>query len=378
MQVSDMNITSDLKSFYTMNLKQIAYLRLINQQIAGTKFKTAKEIVSWMGAVQAQDYQMAKWAIGIRLPGSIEKEIEYAVDRGEILRTHLLRPTWHFVSSDDIYWMLQLTAPHIKNSLKSRWKQLELDQKTIQKSNRIIEKALKDGKHLTREEIFEILEREKIAAGNQRGVHLLLEAELNGIICSGATKGNQRTYALLEERVPKKNLLRRDEALAKLAQKYFSSHGPATLQDFVWWSGLPVKDARHAIEMIKQNFNSQKIGAQIYWSINSSAAQTKNKDAAYLLPAYDEYLISYKDRSAVLAFEERKRTISINGIFKPTVIANGIVMGIWRKVTKREKIIMETDFFQEINKSLQTTIKLKSAELGNFFKKEVQLSVKVK
>ncbi|MGE5848091.1 MAG: winged helix DNA-binding domain-containing protein, partial [Ignavibacteria bacterium] len=302
-----------------MNFKQIANLRLINQHIVGTKLKAPKEIVSWMGAIQAQDYPMAKWAVGLRLHGSTDKEIESAFNAGKFLRTHVLRPTWHFVSADDIFWMIRLTAPHIKRSLRTRQKFLELDEITIRKSNKILEKLLSKREHLTRNQLFSGLEAEKIRTENQRGVHLLLDAELSCLICSGEVKNNERTYALFGERVTKTDSFTREEALAKLAEKYFSSHGPATLLDFVWWSGLPVSDARKSIEMIKHGFDSEKMGSQIYWFQNSAALQVKSKDPCYLLPAYDEYLISYKDRSSALEFQDHKKTVSSNGIFRPSI-----------------------------------------------------------
>ncbi len=160
-----------------MNLTDIAKIRLISQQIAETKFKTVKDIVDWMGAMQAQDYAVAKWAIGVRLPNSTDQVIETAINNGEIIRTHLLRPTWHFVSADAIYWMLELTAPQIKASLKSRHKELELSETIFAKSNTIIEKALRGGKHLTREELMAELGKGKIATDDNRASHLLLRAE---------------------------------------------------------------------------------------------------------------------------------------------------------------------------------------------------------
>ena len=206
-----------------MKLSDVANIRLTNQHVAATKFKKAKDIVHWMGAMQAQDYAMAKWAVGVRLPDSTDTVIESAIDKGEIIRTHVLRPTWHFVSSGDIYWMLALTAPHIKASLKSRHKELELTETIISKSHTIIEKALAGGKHATREELITKFEKADIATDNNRASHIFLRAELDGIICSGATKNKKQTYALLEERVPKTKSLNRDEALTALAEKYFSS-----------------------------------------------------------------------------------------------------------------------------------------------------------
>ncbi|HVO76241.1 MAG TPA: winged helix DNA-binding domain-containing protein [Ignavibacteriaceae bacterium] len=361
-----------------MNLKEIAYLRLINQQVARTKFNYPKEIVSWMGAIQAQDYAMAKWAIGLRLQGSAEKEIEAAFNKGEILRTHLLRPTWHFISPEDIYWMLELTAPHIKRSLNTRRKWLELDRKTMLKSEKIIMVALNEQEHLTRDEIFNFLEIKKIAIKNQRGVHILLEAELDGLICSGRIKGNQRTYALLEERVPKKKILPREEALAELSQRYFLSHGPAVLQDFAWWSGLPVKDARMAIESLKKNFISERIGSQVYWFDDSISFPDKLILSAYLLPAYDEFLISYKDRTASLELEHHKKTVSSNGIFRPAIVINGKIAGIWKKITKGDEIIIELNLFSLQNKSTVKSLKIRSEELGKFFEMDTRLLIEKK
>jgi hypothetical protein len=358
-----------------MNLKDIACLRLINQQIAGSRFKTAAEVVNWMGAVQAQDYPMAKLAIGVRLHDSTDKEIESAFNKGKFLRTHVLRPTWHFVSADDIYWMIQLTAFHIKKSLRTRQKFLEIDEKTIRKSSKILEKELANGEHLTREELFFRLEAERIETANQRGVHILVDAELNGLICSGRIKDNQRTYALFEERVPKRISFSREESLAKLATKYFSSHGPATLHDFIWWSGLPVGDARKSIEMIKEDFSSEKIESQIYWFKNSLTVLPRYKNNSYLLPAYDEYLISYKDRSSALAFKDHRNTVSSNGIFRPSIIVDGKVTGTWRKALKEEEIIVEAKLFKEQNKAVLRSLKIKSAELEKFLEKDVQLII---
>jgi hypothetical protein len=329
-----------------MNISEISKIRLVRQQIAGTKFRTAKDIVGWMGAMQAQDYSMAKWAIGVRLPGETEKNVEAALDNGEIIRTHLLRPTWHFVSADDIYWILELTAPHIKNSLKFRSKSLELNDDVYKKSNKVIEKALRGENHLTRKELLKILQKAKINTDGQRGPHIILRAELDGILCNGKKRLKKQTYALLEERVPESNTFSRDEALSKLALKYFTSHSPATIKDFVWWSGLPVNDAKHALEMIKKDFFSEKIGTQTYWLSNSFSIPKNYKDSIYLLPAYDEFLISYKDRSAAIPVENNKKAISNNGIFRATIVRNGKVIGIWKRLTRKNKVKIKTEFFQ--------------------------------
>ena len=356
-----------------MDLKEIAKMRLINQQIAGTKFKTVKEVVQWMCALQAQDYNMAKWAVGIRFPGSAEKMIDTAVNSGEIIRTHVLRPTWHFVLPDDIYWMIELAASRFKASFKSRWDSMGLTEIIFKRSNSIIKKALTNGEHLTREELVTKLEKEKIPTNEQKIFHIMFRAELEGIICSGSVKNKKQTYALLRERVPKSKILNREEALANLAYRYFSSHGPATLQDFIWWSGLKVKDARQALEMIKSKFISEKISTQVYWFDNSFSLPTTKKKSIYLLPAYDEFIISYKDRSAAIPVEDQKKAISNNGIFRPTILINGQVAGIWKRTIKKDKVIIETRFFHSPDEATKRSIKSAAERYGNFLNKKSEI-----
>ena len=356
-----------------MNLTDIANIRLISQQIEQTKFKTVKELVDWMSAIQAQDYAMAKWAIGIRLPNATDRVIETAMKQGEIIRTHLLRPTWHFVSADDIYWMLALKATPIKASLRSRHKQLGLSESIIVRSNAILENALKGGKQLPREELLAELVKAGIPIDENRASHLLVRAEMDGVVCSGATEGKKLTYALLEERVPKPNLPTREEALAKLAKKYFSSHGPATLSDFTWWSGLSFNDAKHALEMVKSDLNVETIDAQMYWYLKSYSIRQTDIEAAYLLPAFDEFIISYKDRRAALPFENFSKAVSNNGIFRPVVVVNGQVMGIWKRKINRNTVMVETELFQQPDQATKRLIEKAANQYGQFLEKETEI-----
>lgn len=356
-----------------MTLSDISNIRLINQQITATKFKTVKDIVGWMGATQAQDYAMAKWAIGARLPNSTVEMVEDAIDKGEIIRIHLLRPTWHIISADDIYWLLELTAPKIKASLRTRHKGLELTESVIGKTNVLIHDALTGGKHLTREELVAIFENAKIATSDNRTSHILLGAELDGIVCSGAAKDNKQTYALLNERIPKPKSLTKEESLERIARKYFTSRYPATLQDFVWWSGLSVGDARNALEMVKSNFVSEKIGSETYWFTNSFSIPKNDNNLTYLLPAFDEFLICYKDRSASLPSNIQKKTVSDNGIFWPIIVLNGQVIGLWKRTIKKDTVIVETNFFQALNKSTIDLVEKEALKLGNFLNKKAVL-----
>lgn len=357
-----------------MDVKDISELRLINQQIAGTNFKTAKEVVNWMGAMQAQDFSMARWGIGLRLPGSTEEVITAAIDSGEVIRTHLLRPTWHIVAAEDIYWMLELTAPQVKTFMRSGDNAYGLTSDVIKKSNSIIEKALQKEMFLTRDAIAGKLEKGKIPTGDNRVAHLLMQAELAGIICSGKADGNRQTYILLSERVKQKKNFTRDEALVKLAERFFASHCPATLNDFIWWSGLPVRDARLALENVKGEFVSETVGEHTYYLSNSLTVAKFKSDSVYLIPAYDEFLISYKNRSASISREVNKKAISTNGIFKPVVVINGQVAGIWKRTVKKDKVILQIELFYSADKSIKNLIEKASAAYGCFINKKVEIA----
>lgn len=354
-----------------MTLPDISNLRLFNQQIGSTQFTTAKEVVSWMGAMQAQDYAMSKWGIGIRLNDASDKLVEEALSKGEILRTHVLRPTWHLVAAEDICWMLELTAPRIKASVKSRHRQLELPEPVLQKCNDIIANALSQGSHLTRADLVSRLTHAGISTNNNRASHIMFWAELEGIICSGSMHGNLQTYALLSERAPKKQSLPKDEALAKLAFKYFRSHGPATLQDFVWWSGLSISEARHGLEMIKPKLISENTGTATYWF--STPAGLQPGHSAYLLPAFDEFLISYKDRSATLTMQDFKRAVSINGMFWPIVVIDGQVAGTWKRTGKKNDVIIAVELFEKQQPDVLLRIEEAAVVYANFMGKKTQV-----
>lgn len=326
-----------------------------------------------MGAMQAQDYNMAKWAIGIRLPGSTDESVEKVLKSGEIIRTHLLRPTWHLVSADDIYWILELTAPHIKPLMRSRHLQLGLTETIINKCKTIVENALTGGIHLTRDELMMRLVNTGLVSESPQVYHLMMLFELDNLICSAVPNGKKQTYGLLQELIPKPPSIHRDEALTELAKRYFASHGPATIQDFIWWSGLPVKDARNALENIKSGFKAEKYDEQTYWLSDSYTKPTTELESAYLLPAYDEFIISYRDRTASLLAEHHKKAISENGLFRPVIVVNGKVKGIWRRTQKKNVVIIETDYFQAISRHEKTLVEEAAIRYGKFLGQEAQL-----
>ncbi len=302
--------------------------RLHNHKLSSSEFKNPADVVRWLGAVQAQDFNAAKWALALRMRGATHALIEAAYNRGEILRTHLMRPTWHFVAPEDIRWLLALTAPRVNQKAGPNYRKLELDEAEFKRCNQVLKRVLKGGKHLMRTELRKALSDAGIAADDPLRIsHIMFRAELDGVVCSGPMKGKQFTYALLDERVPEAPALIREEALAKLTQRYFTSHGPATLQDFVWWSGLTVADARNGVASVKSQIAELVIDEKVYWSSKVKTAK-RSGTSAYLLPAYDEYFVAYKDRQPLFVPGE----MDTWGVLGPAVVIDGVAAGNWKRV----------------------------------------------
>jgi hypothetical protein len=349
-----------------MKRQDLTAIRQYNQQLHRPTVSGAADLVEWMGAMQAQDFTMAKWALGIRLPGSTDSLIEKAFNKGEIVRTHLLRPTWHFVAATDLQWMLDLTAERVKSAMKSSGNNLELTEAIYKKSNTILEKALRDGEHLTREELMAKLQQVKIDTSGLRSSYLMMRAELDGIVCSGSIKNKKQTYGLLASRVPATKKITRDEALAKLATRYFQSHSPATIADFSWWSGLTLGEAKKGVNFLASNLHSVIVNEQTYYYDTRRMPANDNPSLLHLLPAYDEFLISYKDRTASLSQVQNKLAISTNGIFYPVIVFDGEVIGTWKRASKKDKITIHTNFFAKPTSSVLKVFKNNSAAFDSF------------
>lgn len=329
---------------------EIATLRLLNQQLLNPEFHSPKELISWMGAMQAQNYSMVRWAVGMRLKSVTIQTVENALKEGEILRTHVMRPTWHLVAAEDIRWMLKLSAQRIVSANESfaKGRDLEITEEVYTKCHNLLENILCGKKSLTRQEIAEHFEHSGLPADNHRMNRLMARAEQEGIVCSGVDKGKKYTYMLLEERVPPMPELTKDEALARLARNYFRSHAPAVLQDFVWWSGLPVTEARHALYLIDSELTAEQWDGKTWYIHNSSRTCGKVSDHLHLLPPFDEYLLGYKDRTDVLPKEHYPKAFTNNGIFYPVILYNGQIIGNWEKTIEKGNVPIEGySWFQE-------------------------------
>jgi len=335
-------------------------------------------VVRRLGAVQSQDYAGGKWGIGQRTRDSTDADVERALTAGAIVRTHVLRPTWHFVAAVDIRWMLELTGPRVRARMAPYDRQLELDEKVFSRSAAAITKALERNKELTRGELRVVLDRARIGAtGTQRLAHLMMRAELDGLVCSGVRRGKQSTYALLEERLPAAPALQRDEALAELARRYFATRGPATAQDFAWWSGLSAADAKRGIEAVRSSFEHRVVDGKTYWFTGSAPAARLVSNTAHLLPNYDEVFIGLKDRSAM---SELVKT-PVVGVWGSTFVANvvaveGQLAGGWTRSVTARGVVLQVQLAVELKPSQLRAIENQAQRYGEFLRLPVKLAVR--
>jgi hypothetical protein len=346
-------------------LPELIQSRLRAQRLIGSGLGGVVEAVRHFGAVQSQDYPAAKWALGLRVKGLTEADVDRAYDAGAIVRTHVLRPTWHFVAPEDLRWMLALTGPKIEQGMASRYRNLELDAPTITRALGVFEKAMAGGRHLTRAEAGILLAANGIAPDGQRLPHLLSTGELRGLLTSGPRKGRQPSYTLLEERVPKARRLDRDEAVAELTLRYFVSHGPAQLRDFVWWSGLTQAEASRGLVQAGDALQRTVIEGRDYWSDARLRLPRIASPAGHLLPNFDEYTVGYTDRSAILHPERpfRPQVFAFSSVLSNVVVVDGRLHGSWRRVAAPKGLVLEV---QGLTVTTPTEREIVTAAAGRF------------
>jgi Winged helix DNA-binding domain len=354
-----------------MKIADILQIRLYNQLLTHKKIKTPGEVVSWFGAVQSQDFEGAKWAVGQRIEGSTEAIIQHAYDKGEILRTHVMRPTWHFISPADIKWLLALTGSRVNAACATTFRQVQLDDKIFQSSNAIITKALQKGQPLTRNELKIALQQKKIRTDEIRMICLLLKAEIDGLICSGPRQGNQFTYMLLDERVTASKIFNKEEALAELTKRYFNSHGPATIKDFAWWSGLTITDAKKGVELIKSYLQNEIAENETFWFSSSLSSIKEIKPAIQLLPAFDEYTVAYKNRNNILHKDSASQ--SSTEILNPVILQKGQVIGKWKRIADKKNVSIKIAPFISLSQSAIKNIRAEAKSYAKFIGRKMIL-----
>lgn len=349
--------------------------RLANQGLLKPLARTPAQVVEHLGAVQAQDWPAAKWSLALRLPATItDAALEDAYNRGDILRTHVMRPTWHFVPPADIRWMQTLTAPRVKQLLGHYNRKLELDDTIFAHTNAVITRALTDRGPLTRQELKVALATAGVPTDVQRLGHIVSWAELDALICSGPRRGKQFTYALLSERAPHARDLPRDQALATLATRYFQSHGPAQLKDFVWWSGLTTADAQTALGSIAADLDRHTLDNRTYYFTPGPLPRAATPPALFM-SIFDEYTIAYKDRSDLSAARDVERLIGMGNALTGVVILDGQVGGTWKRTLTPRTATITISSFRPLTTTQTAALHAQASRYGQFLGLQASLQV---
>jgi hypothetical protein len=347
--------------------------RLHTQHVSGAPLERPEDVVRLLGAVQSQDYPGAKWSLGQRLKNGKDADVERAFAGGKFLRTHVLRPTWHFVMPEDIRWMLQLTAPHVLALSAYQFRKAELDDKVFARCHAVFTRALENGNHRTRTELESALEGAGIQAEKHRLAYIMMHAELKGLVCSGAPRGKYQTYALLEERVPKTKALAREEALAELTRRFFVGHAPATLKHFVWWSGLSMAQARAGLAMVRDQLACRVLDGT-EWFGSSTPSRGNAKTPAHLIPEYDEALVGSKDMSVPDLPRAKRRSAWTDSFIRPIII-EGRRAGTWRRTVGKDEVVLEANLFAALSSVQSKALRAAAERYGKFLEMHVILEM---
>jgi hypothetical protein len=351
-------------------MNPIAIARLHNQKIAGAGLQIPPDVTAWMLALQGQDYYGAKWSLGLRSGSSTDEDVEKALAARQFLRTWVMRGTLHLVHAADIHWLLAIMAPRVIAMSQRRYKELELDEATLQRASQLLAKALENGEPQDRKTLLSMLEKEGISTAGQRAPYLLQRASLERLIVQVAVIRNEPHFARLPEAAPGIELPH-EEALAKLAQRYFVSRGPASLRDFAWWSGLTMGDARVGLASIQQQLVMERLGEVDYWRAPGDLPQVSSP-AVYLLPGFDEYLLSYQDRRAIMDID-MKELAGKNGIISPTIVIDGHISGTWKRTLKKELVEIAVKAFEPFSTAEKDAVSDAAVRFGIFLDLPVML-----
>lgn len=352
-----------------MKPKEIALLRLYAQKLVNSSFLSPVDVVSHMAAMQAQNFRAAKWAIGARSPSVIERDVINALDSGKIVRSWPMRGTLHFTTPRDLRLLLSLTSARTLKSVATRYHRLELDASTLRKAERVAVKLLQQQRRASRTEFMEALKAAGISVAGQRGIHIILDLAQKSVVCWGPTEKHEQALVLMDEWIAGTRLPGREDALAEVVLRYFLGHGPATIKDFAWWTKLTLADAKAGLAVVRDQLAEVQCNGNSYWmapellDVDLRAA----KAAVLMLPSFDEILLGYQDRSASVAAEFKSKIIPDGGgMFLPSVVAGGDIVGTWRRDDTKSRVMIHTTFFREPAKQVTRGLPAAARAMGKF------------
>ena len=340
-----------------MDHRDIGRMRMRSELLTRHAAMKPEAVVAHFGAMQAQDYPGALWAVAQRTPRATRADVELAIAQRNIVRSWPMRGTLHFMAGADARWMLALLTPRINESggWATRRKFLGITDRDMERATALVTRALSGGKVIKRSELYAVLDRGGVSPAKQRGLHILSKLAHELVIIFGPHDGSQATFVLLDDWLPHQKPLQRDEGLARIATIYFRSHGPATIRDFVWWSSLTVADAKRGIAGAGSTIKAHDVGGTTYYAPRDVSAEATME--AHMLPPFDEMLVAFRDRSASLdAMHQHHVSGSKNGFMQPTVVIDGQVVGTWLRTTSRDRTKVKIKPFFALSSSIKRAI----------------------
>jgi hypothetical protein len=351
----------------------ISRRRLHAQRLSTTAFAQPAEVVSWFGAMQAQDYLGALWAVGLRLADGREQKVERALAERSIVRSWPMRGTLHFLAAADARWIIELLAPRAARAAAPRLRRMGIDEQVLSRARRALVKEMEGVRPLTRPAAYQALEHARIATGGQRGLHILWQLAHEGLLCFGPRHGKQQTFVLLEEWLPDARRLPRDVALPEIAQRYFRAHGPATVRDFAWWSGMALAEARAAVNMAATGLEKEILGAEDYWSAPAvgPVRVAPVSGRAWVLPPFDELFVGYADRTASIDPVHVGRVGAFE-ILGPSVVLGGRWAGTWKRRLTGNKVTCSISSLGLLNDTGKAAVRSALARYARFLGRDLE------
>lgn len=326
----------------TLTPTDIARWRMHTQGLVGPGYASPVVLAAQLGAVQFQDHALALWSVAQRVPGATVADVQFHLDGGDLLRTHVLRPTWHVVTADDVRWMLALTAPRVHVQNGSYYRRHGLDDDVLARAHEVLRATLADDRHRTRGELAEALADRGIPVGTPNALaYVVMHAELEGVICSGRMRGRRQTYALLDHRAPRAEALTHDAALADLTRRYFTGHGPATLRDLRWWSSLTMAQIERGLELTGDDLHRETVDGRTYLAAGPPPTTLRSGDAPVvrLLTPLDEYVVGYSDSRGVIDLSGADAALrDTPGLPTALVVIDGQITGRWRRTVRASHV----------------------------------------
>ncbi|GHJ46885.1 hypothetical protein Cs7R123_42270 [Catellatospora sp. TT07R-123] len=358
-----------------MDARSLAFWRMRNLGLLDQPAVGAAAIVGGLVAVQSQDFGPAKWSLGDRDPAATDAQLDAAFAHGDFLRTHVLRPTWHFVSPDDIAWLLALTGPRVHQLIAYYYRQQGLDDAVLSRGDDVLVQALSGGRQLTRKELVPHLAAAGLPTGTLAVTHLAMHAELEGLICSGALNGRQQTYGLVADRAPHARELDPDAALAELTLRYFTSHGPATVKDFRWWSSLTLADIRRGLDLVGDRLHSLTADGLTYWFAGAPPAAPPDGPVVHLLQGYDEYLVGYSESKFLLDLARRGGSRLDRPAANGVLLVDGQFTGHWRRTVSRQGVLFDLEVYETLTPPQEAALSATADRHGRFLGLPARVSV---